>query len=138
MAVSAKPWIGHLHQLAHHPDPPGSGNITERRQKKWEPEDGENCDDMLSSVHDTSIVLMTSQRLCTAYVHRVPAQSLYTIKAAKIPSWQTRAHKALPLVEEVLVLGSCCKGENNSYFHSIPSGRFIMFQRMAQHSYTCV
>lgn len=87
MAVSAKPWIGHLYQFTHHPDPPGSGNIIEMRQKKWEPEDVENRYDMLSSVHDMSIALMTSQWMYTAYMHSVPAQSLYTIKAAKIPSW---------------------------------------------------
>lgn len=46
---------------------------------------------MLPSVHDMGIVLMTSQRMCTAYVHSVPAQSLYTIKAAKIPSWTDKS-----------------------------------------------
>lgn len=62
VTVSTKPYIWDLYQLAHHPAPTGlrEHHWKEAGKRLWELEDGENCYEMLSSVHDVSIALVTS------------------------------------------------------------------------------
>lgn len=55
---------------------------------------------MLTSTHGMAIAHTNSQQLC------LPMQDLCKIKPAKIPAWLEKDSTALPLAEELLVVGS--------------------------------